>query len=237
MSQAVILCGGGIKSAVAAARYAGERPLVFVHVNFGQRCAAEERRAVAATAERFGSARVIALDLPHVLQLQEAMAVEGASGSTVRPTGIVGTRALTPASLRGLMPALFSVGAQCALRCGADRLVVGLSRFAEGAHVGLPLAEAQPDRLRELLHAYNILLDVQTGRRGGVLLEAPLVDLTMGQIVRLAAHLKLSLEGTWSCERVGPRPCTRCAPCRARAEAFFDARLPDPAVSPAVAVV
>lgn len=237
MSLAVILSGGGIKSAVAAARYAGERQLVFVHVNFGQRCAAEERRAVTQTAERFESSRVIGLDLPHVLQLQEAKAAEGPSATTARSTGIVGTRALSAAALRGLLPTFLSVGTQCALRCGADRLVVGLSRWTEAAHLGLPLAEAQPDRLRELLHAYNILLDVQTGKRGGIVLEAPLIDLTFEQMVRLAAHLQIPLEGTRSCERTGPRPCTRCDQCRARAEAFFGARLPDPAIAPAPAAV
>jgi hypothetical protein len=54
-----------------------------------------------------------------------------------------------------------------------------------------------------------------------------------------AYRFGVPLEHTWTCERAGPRPCGRCDPCKARANAFIEAvmavlseALPDRAVSP-----
>lgn len=222
MGSSVALIGGGLRGAVAAARYATGDELVLLHVNVGQRCWPAEAKAVGALARSFPSAQVVSLDLPHLSQLEYQIGEEGGEDS----------RAPSPATLTGSMPVLLSMGVQCAMRFGASRVVVGLSRLIGSSCVGLPLDEGQPRRLRELVHSFNLMVEALLGQRSSVRVEAPLMDTNYAEVVRLAFHFKLPLGELWTCEGSGPRACGRCERCMARARAFAEARLVDPLTAP-----
>ena len=83
---------------------------------------------------------------------------------------------------------------------------------------------------RSFLHAYNIMLESALARGRGVRLEAPLMDVSFPDTVRLASRYHVPLEKTWSCSDSAKHPCGGCASCRTRMDAFADAGLSDPLV-------
>lgn len=230
VASTVVMTGGGIKGAVAAGRYATEDDLLLVHLSYGQRSAKPEQDATRALAAAFPSAREVLVDLPHVSQLQRQIErKETASAS--QSTGIVGTAVLSATTLSGLMPVLCAVGLQCALRAGASRVVAGLSGLADATHLGLPPREGRPDHVREFVHGFQIMLEAFAPPHSAITLETPLIDCRLADIVKLAARFDVPWEKTWTCERSGPKACGRCVSCGARARAFADARLVDPAMA------
>ncbi len=260
LASSVALVGGGIKGAVAAARYAASDDLVLLHVNFGQRSWSAEAKAVSALARSFPSARVMSVDLPHLYQFEDQVG-EGAgvtSGAraagtatnvvspaatsaalapagapvAITPGGRAESWAPSPTALLGLMSVLLSMGLQCALRVGASRVVVGLSRLNGSSGVGLPVIEGQPQRLREFLHSFNLAAEALPAQRSSVLIETPLMDTSYAEVVRLAFHFELPVGELWTCEDAGPKPCTRCEPCTRRARAFVEARSVDALAAP-----
>lgn len=242
LASSVALVGGGIKGAVAAARYASSDDLVLLHVNFGQRPWSAEAKAVSALARSFLSARVVSVDLPHLSQFEDQVGegagvtsgarAAGTATNVVLPAATSAAWAPSPTALLGLMSVLLSMGLQCALRVGASRVVVGLSRLNGSAGVGLPVIEGQPQRLREFLHSFNLAAEALPAQRSSVLIETPLMDASYAEVVRLAFHFELPVGELWTCEDAGPRPCTRCEPCTMRARAFVEARLADPLAAP-----
>lgn len=135
--------------------------------------------------------------------------------------------AFSLAALRGLMPLLTAVGAQCAARLGACAVVTGITQVVDDTPVGLPLSDAEPHRRREFVQAFNMMLDAAIGRRNGVRLDAPLIDVGYADAIRLGVRLEVPFERTWSCAVAGDRPCGVCDGCTARARAFADARVED----------
>ncbi len=232
MATIVVLTGGGIKGAVAAARYAAEHDLVLVHIDFGQRSAPPESKAIEALASSFRSARVVELELPHLIQLQQQLATGEGAGSGVGGEFGIDVPELSIGSLRGLVPALLATAVQCAHRVGAATVVTGLSRFCEASHVGLTGTTVYQEGLREFLHSFDIMVECVPSAGSRVAIEAPLVDLSHADIVRLAVRFEVAMKSTWTCDRATPRPCGKCDSCNARRAAFTEAGVVDPLLAP-----
>jgi len=111
---------------------------------------------------------------------------------------------------------------------GAHRVVTGVSQTIDEAQRGAAPGEGRPDHRREFIHAFNIMSQTALTRRARVVIEAPLMDLTYPEVIRLAVRLQVPLEATWTCERGDPQPCGRCEPCVARSNAFASAAMTDP---------
>lgn len=236
MARSVVLSGGGIKSAVALACCGQDKDVVLLHVDFGQASSAAELEATKHWAQELAGAQVVGVALPYPLELQKSLrAAEGLPVQGV-VAGVVGTNALQGSSVYGLWPALVWAGVQCALRIGASRVVSGISRRVDNAHIGLPSVEGQPDRTRELAHALGIAAETMASGGARVGVETPLVDRGYAEIVKLAFHMKLSAAHTWTCckppaiKRGQRAACGRCPTCLARAQAFSEAKFSDPLV-------
>lgn len=232
VAPVVVMTGGGIKGAVLARRAAFDNDVVLLHVDYGQRSAKTERKAVAAVASTLALARVARLSMPHLFELQQQLEVTAESRRKVNGRRRASSPKLSVSTLRGLMPVLVSTGVQAALRIGASAVHLGLSRMVDASHVGLPVVEGQPARGREFVHSFNIMVETLLPRRSALRIEAPLMDVSHAEILKLGARLNVPFESTWTCVVGNRRPCGRCDCCRARASAFTDARLVDPATSP-----
>ncbi len=235
MPPIVVMTGGGIKGAVAAARCAEDNELLLVHVNYGQPSAPAELKAVNILTKTFPSSCVMALTLPHVMQLQE-----GPGRSVEQRFGInegVGEGGPSAPALRGLIPVLMSVGVQCAWRVGASTMVTGVSRLCEASHLGMSGVDAPGYGWHELVHSFNLMVECLSGRGPQLRVETPLMDLGLPQMIKLARRFRIPLERTWTCEQAGPRACGCCERCTARARAFIEAALVDPLSTPAPAPV
>ncbi|MEK6799174.1 MAG: 7-cyano-7-deazaguanine synthase [Planctomycetota bacterium] len=236
MAKVVVLSGGGIKSAVAAARYTKEHELAVVHVNYGQPSASREQNAIVALLQSFPNARLIPVTLPHVAELERgAVALQKPGVVGLNPQPMPRTRGVpvqppAAALIRGLVPMLMATGVQAALRGGASTLVSGMMRHGVGEHLGLSRDDESRDARREFLHAFAIAVDALLGGRGELRIEAPLIDLAYADAIKLASRFGVPLDRTWTCICGYATACAQCEPCKARAAAFTAAGLTDPAV-------
>lgn len=236
MARIVIMTGGGIKGAVAAARSsAADDELLLVHADYGQPSAAAELNATRELAETFHQCRVISLTLPHVGQLHEGTKASPESSAPDSGPDRREAEVLSPASLRGLMPVLMSHAIQAGLRVGASTVVTGLTRLCDATHLGLPPgypSVADTDGWYEFVHSFNLMLASLSPQRARPKIEAPLIDMSYPQIIQLAARFEVPLKMTWTCEQGRPKPCGRCEPCKSRARAFLEVAMVDPLTSP-----
>lgn len=223
MTPIIVLTGGGLKGATAAARYARDHELWLTHLNYGQRGVTSEIEALRDLARSFSAAQVLALDLGFVTQLihRETAPIETTATSTEQESAAI------IVARRGLPLTLLSVGVHVAARMGAPTVVTGFSRRCHQTHVGVPASEVQPDFVRELVHVMNIVGDVMDHGRGPTRIEAPLMDLTYAEVVKLAHRFEIPFERTWTCDAQSKHPCGNCDRCRERDRAFSDARLTD----------
>lgn len=235
MPTVVAMTGGGIKGAVAAARYASDHELLLVHADYGQPAAAAEASALRDLAGTLASSRVLPLTLPHVLEIDGRSAKAARRTQSEGDRGENGRAAPSPAALRGLMPVLMSAGIQCAMRVGASTVVTGLSRSCDATHLGVGDRHNAAGRVCEFGHALNLMSESLAHGSSRIRVEAPLMEMTLPQIIKLARHFDVPLEKTWTCERPGPTPCGTCEPCKSRSRAFTEAALIDPLMSAAPA--
>ena len=97
-----------------------------------------------------------------------------------------------------------------------------------GGHVktdreGFP--DATPAFFQEVERLVN---NVKLGKGPKLDFRMPFIEKTKGDIVKLAAQLRVPLELTWSCYYDREDPCGKCESCVERAEAFEEAGLKDP---------
>ena len=231
MRSVVVMTGGGVKGAVAAARYASDHEVFLLHAGHGRASAAQETNALAELVSWFPKARLVTLDLSHITEIQRIAKTEQTTSATSAvERGGESADGLPPALMRGLMPTLVSAAVQTALRVGAASVATGLTRWASAEHLGLP-DDGTCDRKREFIHSVNIMLDALLKPQVKLCFDAPLMDSSYAAVVKLGVRFGVPFEKTWTCVGPGPRPCDTCEPCKARARAFIEAGVPDPAMA------
>ena len=220
---AVVLCSGGLNSAVAACATAAEQQTALLHVKFGHRAARRESDCFEALARSLAPHQQMILDMPHLaqiggssrlsrkIQMEDALAI-GEGGARSYIPGLVGT----------LLGAAF----QWASVIGATRIVLGIAE-----ELGAPsprIATLYPDYAREFLelsrHAYACASPKKT-----VNIDVPLIDLDRTKIIKLGQRLGTPFEATWSCIANNDEPCGACIGCATRIRGFAEAGIPDPA--------
>ena len=231
MSTVLILSGGGIKGAVAAARYVRDHELVLFHVDYGQAAASAELKALAMLAAQWPTAKLCSTTLPAVKIVSSAVRAGAVSSPDAARKNADDAANLLARG--GLFPVMVSLAAQSALRFRAGTLVVGCSAHVAGEHLGLPGPDGGPDALREALHAFDIMLEAMLRPKARVVVEAPLMDLPYSQIVKLGQRFGVAWQRTHSCEAPATGPCGKCQSCKLRAQAFFEAGVPDHSTSAA----
>lgn len=226
----VILSNGGLKAAVAAAVGAGGwggGPVTFLCVGIGAEPAQRRLAALDNLFAAWPQARCV-----RFMWTAASEAPQGATPRHARPDSRsrwqLDAEPDGPGGSLGILPALLSMGVQLAARSGADRIVTGASQAADEAQLGVPYDQGRPDRRREFLHAYNCMLATALPSVRCIRVEAPLIDESYADIVRLGQRFEVPLEHTWSCGTQSARACGRCESCRARYEGFRAASISDP---------
>ncbi|HNQ24354.1 MAG TPA: 7-cyano-7-deazaguanine synthase [Phycisphaerae bacterium] len=235
MANVVALSGGGIRAAVAAAQQQREHLVILAHVDYGQVSAAAERRALHSLVERFSLGKLVVLQFPYLQQLRQLPGLSLSAGNppapaSGEPAGRPGGRLepLPPGSVRGLLPTLLAIGVQVAQQVAAGTITIGLTDTSPGP---LSPPEAAPGQMREFVHAYNAMLETALPSRSLVRVEAPLIDLSFPEVIRLGQRYRVPFEWTYSCAGKGPQPCGACEGCQARARAFVAVGEVDPALA------
>jgi 7-cyano-7-deazaguanine synthase len=216
-SLAVCLVSGGMDSCVTAAIAREENAeLAFLHVSYGQRTEARERRAFVELAEHFGVAKRLAVSIEYLKAI---------GGSSLTDPGIPVTEAnLTSREIpTSYVPFrnshLLAIATSWAETIGAQRIYIGA--VAEDS-------SGYPDCRPEFYEAFQRAIDAGTKPETRVEIVTPVIHLRKAEIVRRGLGLRAPLELTWSCYQAEDRACGRCDSCALRLRAFQEAAVADP---------
>lgn len=97
-----------------------------------------------------------------------------------------------------------------------------------GAHSDDAAGNAYPDCSTEFNDAMNRAIYLGSGDQ--LHIEAPFVELTKADVVKLGLELKVPYELTWSCYEGHDKPCGVCGTCRDRLAAFAANNVADPLI-------
>lgn len=214
---AICLVSGGMDSCVTAAVAREENEeLAFLHVSYGQRTEARERRAFEGLADFYGVGRRLAVSLEHLARI---------GGSSLTDPAIPVSEA--DLSARGIPTSyvpfrnahLLAVATSWAEVTGARRVYIGA--VAEDS-------SGYPDCRPEFYEAFQRVIDVGTRPETRVEVRTPVIGMRKSEIIRRGVGLGAPLGLTWSCYRAEERACGRCDSCALRLRAFREAGIADP---------
>jgi 7-cyano-7-deazaguanine synthase len=216
-SLAVCLVSGGMDSCVTAAMAREENAeLAFLHVSYGQRTEARERRAFEEIADHYQVSKRLAVSIEHLARI---------GGSSLTDHHIPVTKAnlaarTIPTSYVPFRNAhLLSIAASWAEAIGAERIYIGA--VAEDS-------SGYPDCRPEFYAAFQRAMDAGTRPETAIEIVTPVIALRKSEIVRRGLELGAPLALTWSCYQNSERACAACDSCALRLRAFLEAGVPDP---------
>lgn len=209
--SSLVLCSGGLDSAVLVALEAREHIVKPVYVSVGLAWEGAERamldRLLPALGPRVCEPARLAVDMLDVYPAAH-WAVRGTPPEYDSPDEEV--------YLEGRNIVLLSKAAVFAVR-------EGIARVALGPLAGNPFPDATDEFFAAMGRALSIGLDHPID------VVTPLASLHKADVIRLGVSLGVPLELTISCMNpVGDAHCGKCSKCRERHDGFVDAGVPDP---------
>lgn len=225
--KALVLFSGGVDSttalALAISRY-GRENVIALSVSYGQKHT-KEIEAAEKIAAHYGVEQLY-LDLAKIFQYSNCSLLRQSTEDIPEESyaeQIAKTGGETPVSTyvpfrNGLF---LSSAASIALSrdCGV---------IYYGAHADDAAGFAYPDCSSVFNDAMNTAIYEGSGHQ--LHIEAPFVNWTKAQVVKLGLELGVPYELTWSCYAGGDRPCGKCGTCIDRARAFEENGVGDPAL-------
>lgn len=221
MSKAVVLLSGGLDSTTTLAYAISQGyEVVPLTVSYGQRHS-RELRSAKAVAEHYGVKHHVMTDLD--LSFLTTSALTSTMVDVPQRTSLEGISEEIPVTY---VPArniiMLSLAAGLCETVGGDAVFIGANAVDYSGY---------PDCRPEFLEAFQHVLRV--GTKAGVegrpiKVEAPILNMSKGEIVALAKKLGAPLHLTWSCYRGGEKACGRCDSCLLRLKGFQDAGVKDP---------
>ena len=213
----VCLVSGGMDSCVTAAiarEEGGE--LAFLHVSYGQRTEARERRAFEELADFYEVSRRLAVSLEHLARIGGSSLTD--ASIPVAPADLSSQE--IPTSYVPFRNAhLLSVAVSWSEVIGASRVYIGA--VAEDS-------SGYPDCRPEFYEAFQRVIDEGTRPETRVEIRTPVIRLRKSEIVRRGLELGAPLRLTWSCYRAEALACGTCDSCALRLRAFQEAGVEDP---------
>jgi 7-cyano-7-deazaguanine synthase len=217
LDLAVCLVSGGMDSCVTAGIAREEnRELAFLHVSYGQRTEARERRAFRELADFYGVRRRLVVSLEHLARI---------GGSSLTDPSIpvaeadLASREIPTSYVPFRNAHLLAAATSWSEVIGARRVYIGA--VAEDS-------SGYPDCRPEFYEAFQRVIDAGTRPTTHVRVRTPVIHMRKAEIVRRGVGLGAPLQLTWSCYRAEERACGRCDSCALRLRAFREAGLEDP---------
>ena len=214
---AICLVSGGMDSCVTAAIARAENEaLAFLHVSYGQRTEARERRAFSDLADYFGVKQRLIASIEYLKTI---------GGSSLTDTSIEVTEAnLTAREIpTSYVPFrnshLLAIATSWAEVTRAARIYIGA--VAEDS-------SGYPDCRPQFYEAFQRTIDAGTRPDTDIEIVTPIIDLRKSEIIKRGLELNAPLELTWSCYQSEDVACGRCDSCALRLRAFAEAGVADP---------
>jgi 7-cyano-7-deazaguanine synthase len=213
--RAVVLLSGGMDSCVCAALAARDCEAAALHVSYGQRTEARERRAFLAICDRLGIR-------DRLLVRNDALSAIGGSALTDPNIAVPESHAIgrdIPLTYVPFRNAHFlSVAVSWAEVLGAAKIYIGAVEQDSSGY---------PDCRPAYYQAFNQVVKLGT-KDGQIEIVPPLIQLRKAEIVALGLELGAPLDLTWSCYSREDSACGVCDSCVLRLRAFQEAGKADP---------
>lgn len=214
---AIVLVSGGMDSCVTAAIASEvDHDLAFLHVSYGQRTEARERKAFNDIANHYGVEKRLDVSIEHLAKIggssltDATIAVSEANlESSDIPTSYVPFRNAN----------MLSIAVSWAEVIAANAIYIGA--VAEDS-------SGYPDCRPEFYEAFQRVVDVGTKPDTCIKLRTPIIHLTKAEIVKKGIELEAPLNLTWSCYRSETIACGTCDSCALRLRGFQRAGVKDP---------
>jgi len=216
-SRAICLVSGGMDSCVTAAIANQENEeLAFLHVGYGQRTEARERRAYEDLADFYKVTKRLIVSIEHLKAIggssltdNEIPISEANLESQEIPTSYVPFRNAH----------LLSIATSWAEVIDANRIYIGA--VAEDS-------SGYPDCRPEFYDAFQRAIDTGTKPATRIEIVTPVIYMRKSHIVARGIQLGAPLHLTWSCYQGENLACGRCDSCALRLRAFREVGMEDP---------
>jgi 7-cyano-7-deazaguanine synthase len=202
--------------ATAAIAFAENAELAFLHVSYGQRTEARERKAYNDIADFYGIEKRLDISIEHLAKI-------GGSSLTDEDIEVTDANLASkeiPASYVPFRNAnMLSIAVSWAEVIGAKAIYIGA--VAEDS-------SGYPDCRPEFYEAFQKVIDAGTKPKTQIEIRTPIIHLSKTEIVKKGIELDAPLHLTWSCYRNEELACGTCDSCALRLRGFEQAGVKDP---------
>ncbi len=212
-----MLVSGGMDSCVTSAIAKAENDeIAFLHVSYGQRTEAREKRAFTEIADFYGVEKRLAVSIEYLAKIggssltdKNIEVSEANLESKEIPTSYVPFRNAN----------MLSIATSWAEVIRAESIYVGA--VAEDS-------SGYPDCRPEFFAAFEKMIEVGTKPDTHISIKTPIIHLSKAEIVKKGLELKAPLRLTWSCYQRSDLACGTCDSCALRLRGFALADVLDP---------
>jgi 7-cyano-7-deazaguanine synthase len=214
---ALCLVSGGMDSCVTAAIANKDvSRLAFLHVSYGQRTEARERRAFEEIADHYGAEHRLVISLEQLTRI-------GGSSLTDKEIPVASANLAGPNIPTSYVPFrnahFLSIATSWAEVIHASSIYIGA--VAEDS-------SGYPDCRPEFYQAFQEVISLGTKPETHIQIRTPIIAMKKSEIITLGKKLNAPLELTWSCYAKSEQACGDCDSCALRLKAFREAGVRDP---------
>ena len=212
MKKAISVFSGGLDCCVATSSFGEDWQIHAITFNYGQKAFKRELEAAKKICAKMNWTHEV-IDLPWLAKIStsslntddEIPDVNVEDLDDLEKSGKTASSVWVPA--RNMV--FTSIAVSYAESIGAEAIIVGWDKEE---------AATFPDNSKEFLNKFNELIDV--GSPDNIKIEAPAIDLTKEEIVKLGIEVGAPMELSYSCYKGGNKHCGVCESCMRRKRAF-----------------
>ena len=191
--------------------------VALLHVGYGQRTAARERRAFREIADHYGIERRLEAEIGYLAGIGGSSLTDRAKA--VRETGVVAGEGIPDSYVPFRNTHLIAIAVSWSEVIGARKVFIGAVEEDSSGY---------PDCREEYFREMNRLIEVGTRPETRIEVVTPLIHLSKREIVERGAALGVPFHLSWSCYQGEDVACGLCDSCRLRLRAFDSAGIADP---------
>ena len=223
--KALVLFSGGIDSTTClglAVKKYGNENVIALSVEYGQKHSKEIEAAIKIA--EYYKVEHLSLDLAKIFQYSTCSLLKGSDEEIPEESYAEQLKKTNGAPVSTYVPfrnGLFLASA------ASIALSKDCSVILYGAHSDDAAGSAYPDCSSAFNNAMNTAIWEGSGKQ--LKIEAPFVDLTKADVVKMGLEIGVPYHLTWSCYEGGNKPCGKCGTCIDRKRAFELNGTTDPA--------
>ncbi len=224
--KALVLFSGGIDSTtclgLAVSKY-GKENVIALSITYGQKHT-KEIEAAKAIVQYYGIEK-IDLDLSLIFKFSNCSLLKGSNEDIPHESYAEQLEKTNGSPVSTYVPFRNGLFISSAAAIALSRKC---SVIYYGAHADDAAGNAYPDCSSAFNNAMNTAVYEGSGKQLNI--EAPFVNMTKADVVKIGLELNVPYELTWSCYEGGDKPCGKCGTCIDRANAFKLNGIEDPAM-------